>query len=299
MRKVYLLFFVFFFATTTQAQDFNCRVQVLFDRVSTTNTQIFKNLEISVTEFFNSRKWKKETVGNEERIDLNIIINIGSYNNTDAFSGELQIRATRPVFGSSYNSVLLTHQDEDFAFTYINFQPMDFNENSYSNNLVSLLGFYAYIVLGMDGDSFSPEGGSSYYNSANNTLLAAQSANAPGWQSTDGKNNRNRFWLMENLLNDRFKGMRQAMYTYHRKGLDMMYKDLETGRNEITNALKEMQKVAKVVPNSYLMRIFFNSKADEIVAIYGKALATDKNRIIEILKEVDPANITKWESIRK
>lgn len=297
MRKLLVLSFLFL-SIGLRAQDFNAQVQVLHNQIQTPNTQIFKNLEISITEFLNNKKWAKIDIGPQERIDFNLIVNVTKYELPDIFQATLSLRASRPVFGSGYNTITLNHEDNDFSFTYVNFQQMIYNENSFDNNLTSVLGFYANIVLGMQFDTYSPLGGQSYFESANNVLNSAQSANAVGWNSTDGRNNLNRYWLVENALNARFVPMRQAIYNYHRKGLDIMYKDLELGRTEITNTLKEFQKVSKAVPNSMYMRIFFQAKADEIVKIYSKALETDKIKVIAILKEIDPGNSSKWDKIK-
>lgn len=297
MRK-YLFALVLCLPSLLFAQDFSARVQVLHNQVQTPNTQIFKNLELSITEFLNNRKWAKVDIANNERIDFNVIVNVSKYELPDQFVATLSLRASRPVFGSSYNTTILNHEDNDFAFTYVNFQQMNFNENSFDNNLTSVLGYYANIVLGLHFDSYSPKGGQAYLETANNVMNSAQSSNASGWSSTDGRNNLNRFWLIENLLNNRFTAFRQAFYTYHRKGLDIMHKDLESGRTEITNSLKEMSKVAKAVPNSMLLRVFFQGKADEIVNIYSKALESDKNKIITLLKEMAPGNSAKWDKIK-
>lgn len=298
MRSLLCAFFLFTFCLVN-GQDFNARVTVNHAKVQTPNEQIFRNLEMSLLEFLNNRKWASQKINTNERIDLNVLITIETYNNIDRFDATLQLQASRPVYGSGYSTVLLNHEDLDFDFTYVNFQPMDFNDNSFINNLTSVFGYYALVVLGLDGDSFSPNGGSTYFDKAYNVMANAQAAGEPGWNSTDGKNNRNRYWLIENLLNDRFKQFREAYYIYHRKGLDAMSKDVEVARNEITSSLVMLQKVGRAVPNSYLMKVFFNAKANEIVSIYSKALATEKNKVVEILKEIDPANTGKWDQIKR
>jgi hypothetical protein len=179
----------------------------------------------------------------------------------------------------------------------VDFQPMDFVEGGFSNNLTSLVAYYIFVVMGLDADSFRPEGGTAYFNKAYNVMLAAQQRGLSGWQTTDG-GNKNRYWLIENLLNDRFKPVREAYYRYHMKGMDVMNKDIEEARLEITNSLQQLQKVWKVMPNSMLLKVWFNAKAEEIVNIYCKALTTDKNKIIDILREADPANANKYEGIR-
>lgn len=297
MRKILLLLFVI--ATSwASAQDFNARVTVNHSQIQTQNIQIFKNMETSILEFINNRKWADFKINANERIDLNMVLNITQFDNNSTFSANLQINASRPVYGSTYNTVLLNHEDNDFQFTYVNFQQMNFNDQIFSDNFTSVLGFYIEIVLGMSLDTYSPMGGSTYLTRANNVLIAAQSAGQPGWNAQDGASNKNRYYLIDDLTSDRFREMRQAMYLYHRKGLDFMSKDMETGRNEITNAIKEIQKVAKIQPNSMWLRVFFNSKSNELIAIYSTALTSDKNKIVEILTQIDPANTTKWQQIK-
>ena len=175
---------------------------------------------------------------------------------------------------------------------------MNFNDQTFNDNLTSIIGYYMEIVLGMTMDTYSEFGGTPYFTKANNVLIAAQSAGQPGWNATDGSSNKNRYYLIDDLTSDRFRDMRKAFYTYHRKGLDFMYKDLESARNEVTNAIKDIQKVAQIQPNSMLMKTFFNAKVNEIISIYSNALATEKNKIIEILTKIDPANSNRWQEIK-
>lgn len=283
----------------TMAQDFNCRVQVLFKQVQVANTQRFKNLENSISEFVNNRKWSEDKVLPNEKIEWSLTLNVAEFDNaSSSFKASVFIQSTRPVFETTYNTVLLNHEDPAWSFEYVDFQPMDFTEGSFNNNLTSLVAYYIYIVLGMDADSFKEEGGTSYFNKAYNVMLAAQQRGVSGWQTTDDGGSKNKYWLIENLLNDRFKPVRQANYIYHRKGMDVMNKNIEDARLEITKALQQLQKVWKIMPNSMLLKVWFNAKVDEIVNIYCKALTADKNKIIEILKEADPANTVKYEGIK-
>lgn len=298
MRKTVLFLFLFV-SGWCAAQDFNARVMVNHNKISTQNTQVFRNLETSILEFINNRKWADIRIESNERIDLNLVLDITSFDNNSAFAAALTINASRPVYGSTYSTVLLNHQDNDFLFNYVSFQQMNFNDQIFADNFTSVLGFYLNMVLGFAFDSHQLLGGTPYFGKANNVLVAAQGAGQPGWNPQDGSTNKNRYYFIDDLMSDRFKGMREAMYTYHRKGLDIMYKDMETGRNEVTNAIKEIQKVAKIQPNSMWMRIFFNAKTTELVSLYSTALATDKNKIVEILTQIDPANTVKWQEIKK
>lgn len=297
MRKA-LLFLSMLGAVMAMGQDFNARVTVNHTQITTQNIQVFKNMETSIRDFINNRKWADQKIEANERIDINMVLNITEFDNVSNFRATLVLNASRPVYGSTYNTVILNHEDNDFQFSYVSLQQMIYNDQTFSDNFTSVLGFYMEIILGMTMDSYSLLGGSSYLAKANNVLIAAQSAGQPGWNAQDGATNKNRYYFIDDLTSDRFKDMRNAMYIYHRKGLDIMSKDLETGRNEITNAIKEIQKVAKLQPNSMWLKVFFNSKGNEIVSIYSTALATDKNKIIEILINIDPANTQKWQTIR-
>lgn len=280
------------------AQDFNCRVQVIYPQIQVANTQRFKNLENSIREFINNRKWSTDKVQPNERIEWSLTINVTEFDNaSSSFKATAQIQSSRPVFNTGYNSVLLNQEDNNWQFEYIDFQAMNFVEGTYTDNLTSLVAYYIFLVMGMDADSFKKEGGTEYYNRAYNVMLAAQQRNMPGWQVTDA-GNKNRYWLIENLLNDRFKPVREAYYRYHIKGMDVMNKDIEEARLEITASLQLLQKVWKIMPNSMLLKVWFNAKVNEIVNIYCKALTADKNKIIEILKEADPANANKYDGIK-
>ncbi|MHB1277805.1 MAG: type IX secretion system protein PorD, partial [Bacteroidia bacterium] len=256
MRKT-LLFFSMLGAVVAMGQDFNARVTVKHNQITTQNIQVFKNMETSILEFINNRKWAEMKIDANERIDINMVLNITEFDNVSNFRATLTLNASRPVYGSTYNTVILNHEDNDFQFSYVSFQQMNYNDQTFTNNFTSVLGFYMEIILGMTMDSYSLLGGSSYLTKANNVMIAAQSAGQPGWNAQDGSTNKNRYYMIDDLTSDRFKDMRRAMYTYHRKGLDIMSKDLETGRNEITVAIKEIQKVAKMQPNSMWLKVFF------------------------------------------
>ncbi len=297
MKKL-LWCIVLFLPFVAIAQDFNCRVQVIYPQIQVANTQRFKNLENSIREFINNRKWSTDKVQPNERIEWSLIINVTEFDNaSSSFKANAQIQSSRPVFNTGYNSVLLNQEDNSWQFEYIDFQAMNFVEGTYTDNLTSLVAYYIFMVMGMDADSFKKEGGTEYYNRAYNVMLAAQQRGMPGWQVSDA-GNKNRYWLIENLLNDRFKPVREAYYRYHIKGMDVMNKDIEEARLEITASLQLLQKVWKIMPNSMLLKVWFNAKVNEIVNIYCKALTTDKNKIIDILKEADPANANKYDGIR-
>ena len=288
-----LTLLIFLLAGTLKAQELNCTVNINSTQVQTTNKDIFEDLKISIVQFMNNRKWTDEKIQSQERIDCTFIIEILDYN-IDQFKGRITIQSSRPVFGTDYNSVVFKHIDDDFAFQYAQLQSMDFQENSYTSNLTSVLSYYAYLILAMDFDSYSLFGGQPYYDKA----LAVRNAaiNVSGWGPQDGKGNRNRYYLIDNMLDDRFKPLRTALYQYHIKGLDVMNKDIEAGRNAVYDALLNVKVIFEVLPNSAVIKVFFNAKSSELIGIYSKASPSTKNKVVELLSKIDPSNRNDYES---
>jgi hypothetical protein len=276
-----------------QAQELNCSVNIVSTQVQTTNKDIFDDLKTSIVQFMNNRKWTEEKIQNQERIDCTFIIEILKFN-IDQFEGRITIQSSRPVYGTDYNSIIFKHIDDDFVFQYAQLQSMDFQENGYSSNLTSVLAFYAYLILAMDFDSYSLYGGQAFYDKAMAVRNAA--INIPGWGPQDGKGNRNRYYLIENLIDDRFKPLRTAFYQYHLKGLDLMSKDIEAGRNGIYDALLNVKIIFEILPNSAVIKVFFNAKSTELINIYSKASPSTKNKVFELLSKIDPSNRNNYET---
>jgi hypothetical protein len=279
-----------------KAQDFNCRVSVTDPSNESSYKQVFGALQTSLMEFFNNRKWTTENVQSNERIELNISVNIDQKLSLDQFVATFQILAVRPVYGTNYNTPLINFRDKEFSFRYAEMQSMDFNENQY-NNLTSFLGFYANIVLGMAYDSFGPDGGSAYFNKAQTIVNTAQSAPESGWKQVMGTRSRNRYSIISDFTNSRYKGLHEGIYKYHRQGLDMMSKDVNAGRTAITEVITSIFAIAKQNPNSIGIIMFIDSKADELVEIYKKADRSEKNKIVDMLKQIDINNALKYDSI--
>lgn len=284
---------------TLQGQDLNAIVKVNSDQVQLSDKTIFKDMENAIFNFLNNRKWSADNIKTEEKINCTFILIINKYDAPDVFSGSLQIQSGRPVFGTGYQSTLLNIIDEDILFKFSPFQTVEYQENNFVNNFSAIFAFYALMAVGMDYASFAPEGGNPYFVKAQQLVNAAQSASEPGWKAFDSKSNRNRYWLIENAMNPRYKSFLEAYYAYHRKGLDAMGKDKEEGRKEITNALFKLQQVFKLSPNVYILYAFFLAKADEIVNIYKDALPADKAKIIELLNEISQNNGNKWSQINQ
>ncbi len=277
------------------AQELQCNVSVSSSRIEGTYKEIFQTMRTDISEFMNTRKWTDNQFSLDERIVCTIFIQITDQIGSDQFKGTIQVQLNRPVFNSSYQTPILNIKDNDFDVRYVEFQPLEFSETSNTNALTNILAYYAYIILGFDYDTFSPMGGSPYFQRAKDIVNKSQNSREKGWRAFEGNNNR--FWLVDNLTNKAYSPFRDLMYRYHRLGLDVMSDKPDIGRGEIADALKNMQKVYRTRPDTYINRIFFDAKSDEIVNIFSKGSTDEKSRIMTVLSECDPANSGKYEAI--
>jgi len=295
MRKILISLFVLVFGFNSIAQELNCRIQINSQRIKNTNRQMFTNMRTSLYEFMNAKRWTNDVFSNEERIDCNIIINLNEKVG-DVYKASITVKSTRTIYRASYNSPILNIVDNDFRFEYIENQPLEFNEHQHTSNLISVLSYYAYVIIGMDYDTFSPLGGEPYFLKAEKIISNAQNdSKSRGWKPYEGTFNR--YWLVENLLDNTFKPLRNGMYTYHREGLDVLGERSEAGTDEITSALFGIKNVANQKQGSYLLKVFFDAKADEITKVYSDGFNNNKNELVEMLKQIDPSNTSKWEGI--
>lgn len=291
------VFLIFFFCyTCAAAQELNTRVQLMAPTVPNISKRNLEVLQNTIREFLNNNKWSNETYAPAERIECNFVITVTAWDGNSAYKAEAQIQSSRPVYNTAYNSTLLNISDKDFDFNYNEGQSLDFSDQNFISNLSSLLGFYAYTIIGLDKDSFSKLGGTIFYNKAQNILNVAQVSGNKGWKAFDGL--RNRYWLNENLQNKSFEELRQFIYDYHLNGLDRMQEDPAKGAKNIISmlsGLKQMdkQKLGSIFPNMYLA-----TKADEIVNILSARDPQDKIKAYNLLSEIDPANINKYETLR-
>jgi hypothetical protein len=298
MKWITPILIALFTVSGAMAQEMNCQVTVTSTQVQgTDNKRIFDNLQKQAYEFVNNRKWTKDVFATNERIECTMFINVTEKVSASQWKATIQVQSRRPIFKTSYNSPLFNYNDVNFEFTYIENQPFDFNVNSYNNNLTSMLAFYTYVIIALDYDSYSPMGGTEYWQYAQQIVSNAQagSDSGPGWKSFDG--NKNRFWLIDNILNPMFNPIRNCYYQYHRKGLDVMYEKTDGGRAEVLKALISLKELHKLRPASYNMQLLFNAKADEVVNIFKGATPDEKASAIETLNIIDPANATKYSKI--
>lgn len=297
MKRYLMLSILFLTCLNSPAQDLNARVQILSPQVQATNKRPLEVLQTAIRDFLNNRKWSNDNFLPQERIDCNFVINILEWDGSSNFKAEAQIQSARPVFGSSFNSTILNLADKDFAFSYSEGQPLDYSDQNYISNLTSLLAFYAYVIVGMDYDTFSKMGGSAYYAKAQTVLNNAQAAPVAGWQAFESM--RNRYWLVENLTNKAYNPIREVLYEYHRNGLDVMYDNQNRGRKFIVSLLPTLQKIDKQKQGSMINQVFFSAKANEIVNILSQTAPQDRLKSYNILSALDPANITKYELLKK
>ncbi|MFZ4103027.1 MAG: DUF4835 family protein, partial [Sphingobacterium thalpophilum] len=279
------------------SQDINARVQILAPQLANSNQRILDILESSIKDFLNNKRWSADALQPLERIDCNFVITITDWDGNSNFKAEAQIQSNRPIYNSSYSSTILNISDKDFGFTFSEGQPLDFSELNYISNLSSLIAFYAYLITGMDYDTFSKFGGSPYFEKAQTVLDNAQAAPNTGWKAFE--NLRNRFWIMENLMNKSYNPIRESLYTYHREGMDVMAENQTKGRKAILSVIPQLQKIDRQKQGSILNQIFFSAKADELINILSAAEAQDKIKAYNALSVIDPANSLKYEILKK
>ena len=272
-------------------------MQVSSQMIQGSNREIFDNMQRDLYEFMNNTIWTNNVFSYSERIDCNVLINLSEQLSADEFRGTIQIQLRRPVFNTTYNSTILNFVDNNFQFRYVERQTLEFDPNTHRSNLLSTLAYYTYIILGVDYDTFSPLGGTEFFQMADRIVTNAQNAPEPGWKPFDGARNRNRYWLVKNILNREYENVRLFNYQYHIRGLDMMESRVGEARTNIVESLRLLQEVYRRRPDPYLyfFQLVMDSKSDELVNIFSTAFPEEKNRVLVILNEIDPANRAKYE----
>ncbi|MGY8932109.1 MAG: type IX secretion system protein PorD [Flavobacteriales bacterium] len=293
--KINLLLFFLFISTYSFSQELICNVIVNSNQIQTSDKQIFNSLQKSLYEFVNNTKWSDTKIENEERIECSIMINISKMISNDVFEGTLQIQSKRPIFGTSYQSTLFNYQDQNFKFNYQEFQPLEFTVNTHLSNLTSVIAFYVNIILGLDFSTFSEDGGMQYFGVSQKIVNNAQNVAEKGWRAFES--DRNRYWLAYDLADPRYTAFQRCLYAYHRLGLDKLAEEPDDARFEITEALESLKDIYRENPSSFLLKLFFDAKSDEIVKIYSEAFPNEQARIVKTLVEIDPTNSSKYQKI--
>lgn len=298
MKRLLVVFITLSLFLGVNSQELDCRIQLNYSRLpGTTYQQTFQTLQQQLYEFINNTNWTNHVYAREERIECNIFITVEEAISADEFRASIQVQSSRPVFNTHYMSQVFNHRDNDFQFRYTEHEPLEFNENTHLSNLTSVLAFYVYIILGFDYDTFGPMAGTEYFQQAERIVQNAQNAQERGWKAFE--NLTNRYWLVENLLNEQYSGMREFQYNYHRRGLDIMHDKPTDGRRAIEEAIENFRNVHRRRPGSFLMQIITTAKRQEIINIFKEAFPDEKARIYNIMREVDPANTSDYDEMMK
>jgi predicted CopG family antitoxin len=294
MRKLAILF-TLLYSLGVLAQELNCTVTVIAQQTGNDNNVVFRNLEKQLNEFISNTQWTDKNYSQQESIDCNMVINVQEYNN-DLFAATLQVSSSRPVYNSTYNTPVYNYNDKSFNFRYLEFQNLVYNPIQFESNLISVLAFHVYMILGMDADTFELNGGSEYFKQAQIIANYSQQLNGQGWKLEDGL--QSRFALIDNLMSPTFKEFRTTMYEYHINGLDLMHEDTKKGKTKLTSVLEELQKIHRRRPNSFLMRVFFDAKSDEIMDILSGGPSVNITDSMDILNRIAPTYSQKWRNIK-
>ena len=286
-------------ATSVSAQELKCQLTVNAQKITGVDPSVLQSMQTALTEFMNSKSWTNDQFGPEERIECSMFINIESSPAQDVYNASITIQSSRPVFNSSYNSPILNFIDKDCILTYAQNQPLDFNVNQYASNLTSILGFYAYVIIGLDYESLAKSGGAKYFTQAEQIMnnVPTSASDSKGWKPFDGQ--RNRYWLINNLQTNKYELFKQAIYEYHYLGMDNFYDKPAVARLNVMNALDKLDKIARDNPNGILLAAFFQAKSDELVNVFSGADMSEKSKALTVLRRVDPSNSTKYDKLIK
>jgi hypothetical protein len=291
---VRFVFFLFFSCGLLQAQQLNCTVTINTQKLSNANQQVFKTLETALNEFINKTDWTGQSLTQKEKVDCSMYITISSYS-SDQFVANIQVQSSRNIFNSTYSSPVININDKDFTFNYTEFENLTYIPTSYDSNLVSVISFYCYIILGMDADTFIPLFGDRYFKEAISIANLAQQGGYKGWNQSDGT--LSRYALINDLMSSTYNEIRQSSFQYY-QGLDVMHQDLKKAKEIIKGSLMNLSKLNNNKPNSYLLRVFMDSKSDEIVSIFTGGPSIAINDMVDSLNKTSSANSGKWQLLK-
>ena len=294
MRKIFSIILVCFFVTL-QAQELNCKVVINYDKVTNVNSQVFKTLETSLTDFINKTAWTEKQFKDNEKISCSMFITINGADSNN-FEATIQVQSSRPIYNSSFSTPLLNINDKDFSFQYTEFQNLIYNPNSFDSNLISTIAYYCFIIIGVDAETFSLNSGIDYFQSAQSIVNLAATTGGKGWTQSD--KSENKYFLVSDMLSTTFKPYREAMFQYHFNGMDTMSKDLKKSKEAILKALATLYSLQSVRPNAYLTRVFFDAKSDEILSIFTGGPIVDIDGFVDKLSRLSPSNSSKWVNIK-
>lgn len=295
MKYLGFIIVFLFLSHTATAQEFHFKVELNTQQVQNFDPSAITTLKNAMTDFLNNRKWTHYNFAPGERIQCTLLFNITQIVGADNYSGNFHIIMERPVFHSDYHSPLLNMIDKNVKFQYTPSQNLNFIPNTYSGNLSSLLAYYAYMILGIDFDTFSPDGGTPFYQHAMSIVQSAQNSPDPGWKSVEG--NKNRYHFVAEMLNNAYEPLRQFLYQYHRRGLDVMNNNLDAGRRVVLSSLRDLQQVYEKRPDLYVLQLILDAKRNEIIGMFSKAPESQKSQMVDIMSIIDPANGNRYRRI--
>lgn len=298
MKHLFFLIVILVHTHQGFSQALQSTVKVAHPKLQKADPKIFKTLEAQINDFLNDQAWSDDQFDVQERIQCNFLLTITEERSNNQFKANLSVQATRPVYGSNYLTPIFTFQDKEVAFEFEQSRPLQFTKNVFYDNLSSILAFYAYIIVGLDYDSYGLLGGEEYFGQAQNIIntLPSNLTNDPGWTSV-GKN-RTRYWLVENLLSARVKPLRQAYYQYHRMGLDMMHQDTEEGKSVMLKSVEQFGQVNRSYPNNTIVPAILGTKSNEIVEVFKQAEKNQKTKVFQVMSTMDPSNVQKYSVLR-
>jgi len=304
MSKLILILLLSVVSFPLSAQELNGRVEVSYDRIQGVDPKVFQTLQKDLNDFINKRKWTDDNYKPFEKIDCDFLLYLTDKKQENVYSATLTIQASRPVFNTSYSTPTVSYQDKEITFRFDESQTLQFSDNNVSgtdalaSNLTAVFAYYVYIIVGLDYDSFSPDGGSPYFKKAQNIVSNApeEGKNITGWKASEGR--RNRYWLVEQILDPRFGPFRSFWYTYHRKGLDLMADKPDEALKNIFAGLPVLTKLYNENTASILLQFYFNAKADEWANLVRQAPKQDRKKYVDELMKIDVADAEKYRRIK-
>lgn len=295
-RHILLVPLILLLSCTAWAQELSCTVTINATQIQTSDRGIFRDMKTAFEQFLNSRKWTNDSYKPHEKISCNILVTITKMPSIGSFSASVQVQAARPVYNTNYSSLIFNFADRDWEFEYVESLPLEYNDNTYTSNLTSMLALYAYLILGVDADTFTELGGTPFFQRALNVVNNAQQSNRPGWQSIGGSN-RSRYWIVENYNNSQMIDLRKSVYAYHRLALDTFDRDPDKSREIILKGLKDVKKVRDVNPNSILVVSFFDAKSKELANIFSTGNIQIRREAYDIITSIDPSNRSSYDKM--
>lgn len=288
IKKLIILGFVIF-SVSAKAQELECTVSINATQVQTSDRAIFRDMKTGIEQFMNSRKWTGDSYKSYEKIKCNMLITITKMPAIGSFAASVQIQSARPIYNTNYTTLVFNFADRDWEFEYIESLPLEYNDNTFTANLTSMLALYAYMIIGVDYDTFTELGGTPYFQRALQVVNNAQQSNRPGWQAL-GSSNRSRYWIVENFNNPQMTDLRKALYSYHRLALDTFEKDPDKSREIILKDLKDIKKVRDINPTAVLIVSFFDAKGKELANIFSSGNIQVRREAYDIIKIIDPSS---------